>query len=378
MSSARLGIAFGAREVRAVLVRKQAVQWSGAAPLHGIDSIGAAVAALAAQLPASAKGQRAVVVAGSAWVRVKPIDGLPAMKSARLATQLLRENTQAFFLSRGGPLVVADVHFPAADAPWGAAFDRDAVIEMTRALRAARIQVKEIVPASMALSAVFPGKEVTWKDHGHYYMVGAQAESALRDDARSHLDAYAAAVAPRQIPLAWRPEPDRARSRWLAVVRTASLGTALTAAAGFATVGPGLRAKAFSSTASAELARREPARQELVRGEADLRRVTQLLDRVESFKANRGQVSRLLGDLSQSIPESTAILTFHVDTAEGGFTAIAPHIADVLPELGAVTDAVAPRIIGSVTRETMNGLHLERATFRFRRPRATPAKRGAK
>jgi hypothetical protein len=66
----------------------------------------------------------------------------------------------------------------------------------------------------------------------------------------------------------------------------------------------------------------------------------------------------------------TAMLTFHVDSVEGAFTAIAPHVADVLPELANAREIVEPRIVGSVTREVLGGVHVERASFRFRRLRS--------
>jgi hypothetical protein len=180
--------------------------------------------------------------------------------------------------------------------------------------------------------------------------------------------------------LAWRLQSDEARSRARARAGNAVLVTVLLAAAGFAALGPGLRARNFVRVADAELTKNRRAQLELARTESDLRRVTQLLNRVESFRAERGRVTRILGELAQSIPDSTAMLTFHVDSVEGAFTAIAPHVADVLPELATVDGIVAPRIVGSVTREVLGGVHVERAGFHFRRSRlgSTPVRQGTR
>jgi hypothetical protein len=138
----------------------------------------------------------------------------------------------------------------------------------------------------------------------------------------------------------------------------------------FAAIGPGVRARAAASIADAELLRNRRAQLELARSENDLRRMTQMLNRIESFRAERGRVTHVLGVLARAVPESTAMLTFHVDSVEGAFTAIAPHVADVLPELANAREIVEPRIVGSVTREVLGGVHVERASFRFRRLRS--------
>jgi hypothetical protein len=79
-------------------------------------------------------------------------------------------------------------------------------------------------------------------------------------------------------------------------------------------------------------------------------------------------MTSLLADVSETLPESTALAALHVDSAEGRFVAIAPSVVEVLPALGSVTRAIDPRITGSVTRENVGGVWLERATLRFRRP----------
>jgi len=66
---------------------------------------------------------------------------------------------------------------------------------------------------------------------------------------------------------------------------------------------------------------------------------------------------------------TASAITARAAAAVISFTAIAPHIADVLPELASVDGLESPRIVGSVTREVIGGVHVERATFRFRRPR---------
>jgi hypothetical protein len=403
MKRSGLGFAVGAREVRAVLVRAGAIAWHGCAPFADAPSIATALRDVLAQAPRLPFATRVTVVISPAWVQAKPLPGLPSVKPARLANQLLRENQKAFFLWKGSLAAIADVQQLGGAVVWGAAYDREVIDALNRALHAARVTVRVVSPAVVAIVAALPNRTITWSDGDQgfelegdgnrlrraerMFVDAAVPPSALPaplarlgDDAQRFLDAYGAAVAPRKMALAWRLQSDEARSRARAHAGNAVLITVLVAAAAFAALGPGFRARNFARVANAELTKNHRAQLELARTEGDLRRVTQLLNRVESFRAERGRVTRILGELAESIPDSTAMLTFHVDSVEGAFTAIAPHVADVLPELATVDGIVAPRIVGSVTREVFGGVHVERASFHFRRsrPGSTPVRQGTR
>lgn len=391
MKTNGLGLAVSAREVRAVLVRGGVVEWHGCAPFADAPSIAAALRDVLSQVPRLPFATRITAVISPAWVQVKPLSGLPSLKPARLVTQLVRENQQAFFLWKGPPAAIADIQQLEGGVAWGAAFDREVIDAMTHALRAARMTVGGVAPAVVALVAALPNQAIAWSDGEDRFelegdchalrrverLVGAASPrpalpvplARLGDDAQRFLEAYTAAIAPRKLALAWRFQSDEARSRVRARASHVTVAVALSAAAAFAALGPGARARNFTRLADAELTRNRRAQLELAKTESDLRRVTQLLNRVESFRAERGRVTRILGELAQSNPDSTAMLTFHVDSVEGAFTAIAPHVADVLPELANVDGIVAPRIVGSVTREVLGGVHVERASFHFRRLR---------
>ena len=167
--------------------------------------------------------------------------------------------------------------------------------------------------------------------------------------------------------MTWTPPRDPVRVRLIAQARRTAIVVATGTAAAFAAFGPGIHASRVARESEAELQRLRGAQLSLARDEAELRRITDFLNRVESFRAQRGRITRVVGALSQALPESTAMLSFHVDSVEGSFTAVAPHIADVLPELGSIEMISAPRIVGSVTREVIGGVRVERAAFRFRR-----------
>jgi hypothetical protein len=326
-------------------------------------------------------------------VQSKPLHGLPSVKSARLADQLLRENQQAFFLWKAAPCVITDIHVAKDGSMWAAAFDKNVLDETTSFLRSRRLVLARVLPSLVALVAALPNRTVVWSDADDRFQLEGdehgprraerialassvetdlpQALASLAPDGARFLDAFAAVRAPSRAPMSWTPPRDAARARLLARARHTAVAAATCAAVAFAAFGPGIRAARFASASEAELARERGAQLELARDEAELRRITDLLNRVESFRAQRGRITRVVGALSQALPESTAMLSFHVDSAEGSFTAIAPHIADVLPELGSVDLILAPRIVGSVTREVIAGARVERAAFRFRRSQSS-------
>lgn len=343
--TAQAGIVVGGDSIRAVLLERGVEVWRAEASVEGIDSIARAAAELLANAPPRFRRASLGICVTRDWSQTKPLPGVPPVKKARLATQIVRENLRAFFLLRGTPLDIADVLVRSDGMLWGAAFDRDGMTELTRSLRGAQLRVDRIVPLAIA-----------------------------KENTRDSDDATVAARMPRRLPLSWRPAPDASRARTLSFLRVSFAASAIAAAALFALFGPGIRAARFSRAAAAELIRTQVVQRELSRTQRELQGATETLNRIAAFQASRGAMSRILGGLSQSLPESTALLAFHVDSTEGGFTAIAPRIADVLPELVAIEEIAAPKIVGSVTRETISGVHIERATFRFRRTRTSDAK----
>jgi hypothetical protein len=388
-----LGIAVGAREIRAVLVRRDAIQWHGVSPISGAHHIAIALRDLLLTAPKLDRRTRLTVAVSPAWVQVKPLLGRPAVKPARLARQLLRENQRAFFLWKGSAAIIVESE-PSKAAVWGAAFDEDVIGQVTQALRATRTAGRLAVPAVVAIVAALPNRPIVWSDDEHWFEIEGNRDEIRRverissrslsgspdlpaalgrlgEDATRFVDAYAAAVAPRQLVLSCQLRSDASAAPMWVRMRGVAAAIALSASIGFAAFGPAYRAARFTKTAERELDRNRLERLELARNESELRRVTQVLNHVESFRAQRGRVTRVLGELAESIPESTAILTFHVDSLEGAFTAIAPHVADVLPELVKARDIIGPRIVGSVTHEMIGGVAVERASFRFRRSLAS-------
>jgi hypothetical protein len=142
---ARLGVAVGAREIRAVLLRGGVVQWHECVPFADAHAIAATLRDLLARAPRAPLGVRTSVTMSPMWVQVKPLFGLPPLRDTRLATQLVRENQQAFFLWNGSAAAIPEVCHRRSGA-WGAAFDKHAIDEVAVALRASKVGVRVVAP----------------------------------------------------------------------------------------------------------------------------------------------------------------------------------------------------------------------------------------
>jgi hypothetical protein len=390
--SKHICIAVGAAGVHALWVQSGALRWYAQAPLPDRDHLEAALCTMLSAAPRGRSRARATVVLSPRWVQTRQLQGLPAVASARTAAQLVRENEQSFFLWHGRPAMIV-AQFARDRAAWAAAFDADCLDAVVRAARAARLRVVQIAPAVAAIAAAFPNERIVWPDGEDAFAIqgtldgladlrrvtaGATTECAPLPDllrpigacAYGYIPALAAAQAPHRLPLGWRPCADPARLRRRRSIANAAACIALAAATAAAAAAPSFRASLSARASERQLQGLAATRRDLASAQAELRRVSDGLDHAARFAAERGGITRLLATLSGAAPESTAILDIRVDSVEGSFTAIAPHVADLLPVLTTAEGIDAPQIIGPVSRQIIAGARLERASFRFRRPRA--------
>ena len=388
----RIGLSIGARHARAVWIESEAVRWYRTVSLDGAARIDDALRELFSEVPRNVARGRVNVVLSPAWVQAKPLHGLPRVEPRRVANQLLSQNQQAFFLWKGQPSVLADICTNSDGTAWGAAFDPAMLESLVHAIRARLMTLGQVAPAVVALAALAPNGDFCWRDGVELFELQAKGRELCRvrraddtagmetfalpeslrtigKDAGQYLAAYAAAVAPRRLPLGWRPRVDASRVRRWKWAARAAVCIAVVASVGFALIAPGFRVARYAAVWNAELAQSRAAHSELAQVESDLRRVSETLERIAEYSAGRGGITSALALLSRSLPDSTAMLTIHLDSANGSFTAISSHVTDVLPALDDAEGIVAPRIMGAVTRDVVAGATVERAAFRFRRPR---------
>lgn len=387
---ARLGISISADAVRAVLVRRRGVAWHAEMQVEHAD-VETALASLLERAPASRFQRPGVTIAvGLAYCQLKPIDGLPAAASLTILNRVIQENSPAFFLCTGRRPIVTRVDRRADGTVWAAAFDPDVIDGALVALQRRGALAVAAVPSVVAVASLLPpgthcivdgalAAEIT--STTATLVVGVRRIAVPVTETRIPLPApvdalgarfaaaFGAAQSPAGMSFRWTPAPSEPRSRAVARARVAAAALLLTATLAGALVAPGTRATHAARTASRSLRGMREARVEATRLEGELRRVSSDIERLDQFASSRGEMTLLLGSIAQALPESTALLNLRVDSLEGSFIALSPRVTDILPLLARVRGIAAPRIVGSVTRETQGGVRLERATFRFSLPR---------
>jgi hypothetical protein len=264
-------------------------------------------------------------------VQVRRLEGLPALNDSLLA-RIVSENASALFLKREPGVIVTKPHRD-GDALWGAALDRDVVEGVAAVARELRFELRAVA---------------AWSD-----LVDRTCDPVL-----------VAARVDHRTPLAWScgdgVSRDHARRRPTAMIAS------LVVAAGAAWGAPVLHDILDERRMVRELSLERNAEVEGRRSLAELAQVTRSLDDRMAFEGKRGRMTALIAELTHALPESTAIVSLRVDSANVNLVALGPRVTEVLPHL---TDARAAWIVGRISHESIDGARFERAALRF--PRAT-------
>ena len=324
---------------------------------------------------------RVVAVIGPAAAQVKQLSGLPAVHDAELLTNVVREGIAHFFLVDAVLPVTTSVYRDGSGTTWCAAFDRTTIDALTRACDVASARLVAVAPVVAMLPGVLGDGIHVWSDGDVHVELGVRhgalagmtrrhtggASIAMRGSWTETIDVDVARRLSPRTPLVWRPGQAERRNRLrrrrlLGIVAVASL-------AGLsAFIAPTAHLLASGAAAKADVEEMAVVRNGVAQTTAALIGVTQDLDRIESFTAERRPMSFLLRDLTIALPESTAIVSIRIDSAGASGSAVAPHAADIVLALTGVDGVVLPRLVGAVTRETVGGVRLERAAIRFRLP----------
>jgi hypothetical protein len=391
----RLGISVSADTVRAVLVSAGRVVWHSEATIDERTGTSAALDRLLSRVPRTRWRRTSVRVAiGLAHSHVKRIEGLPPARQTKLLDRIVSENAEALFLRVGTRTLTTRVERLADGSVLAAALDAAIVDDALAACRRRRLSPSVFLPHTAAVSHAIPAGAWRISDSGRSVElttvegpilqdcrrgVGAASDAlvppvpppltSIGAGALASMAAYGAALWPPRAPFAWTPGPSPTRVRSFERARVLAASIAFLAATSAALFARGARASRTARAATTVLATFRTAEIEAARIDAELRQVTTELNRLREFDGTRGRVTLLLGTLSEALPDSTAVVSLHVDSLEGSFVALTPHAAAVLPPLFELAGVIAPRIVGSVTRETQNGASVERASIRFRRVR---------
>ncbi len=347
----RIGLSIDHDALRIVAVRGSNVTWTSESVVGDPQRLTAEIGTLIAAVPRAKWHRRELTGAIGSAAQVKRIAGVPANAGDRALTDAVRLNSQRFFLRNGSPLLTSNVVRREGEL-WCASVEEPVVAALAEACRAAGILFRGCIPSStISATAAAPGAD------------------ALLSSA-----AYCAAVHGERSPFLIDPGAPLRATRRRRAIRASLAFSILVASAGIA-VAPALRAILRERAATSrlrELGTRSTAPLAAMR---DLASAAEVVRRVNAFASSRRSAVALLGSLSQVLPESTAIVSFHIDSVGGTLVALTPVGGTILPDISRATGIVSAEITGAVTRETMGGAAVQRqvTAFRFVRSRAAKA-----
>jgi hypothetical protein len=388
----RLGLAIRNDTVGAVALHGESIAWAASAPFEGTAGLESVIADLLGRAgPQRWRRTRVTVAIGPSRCQTRQISGLPPLRDARVASSLVRENVGRFFL-RNGVALTAGLAVSARDGAWWcAAFEEPVVDALRTVCHRGGVRLEGMVPTITVLPAAIQGAAITWRDgpvtigaryadtrltEARRLVAGAAYEavevcgalSALGPEAAAYADAYAAAVTssfqglPALLPDAVARSGDVPRWRFAAALVSAS--AAVTMAVG----APGLAA-----TYSAVRSERESKRLEIeARGTLeDAGELVQFRAALTEYAgltvSARSSASRLLAEFATALPDSSAIVSFRIDSTGGQVALLAPLAATVLSRLERARIVGNQQIVGPITREKVDGQERERVTLRFDR-----------
>lgn len=398
----RIGCFVARDEVLAVLVRGSEIVWHARTDRERDESFGGAALRMLADAPKRSRRCIAgVALTGSAG-QYKEIVGIPAGAKDKLLARLIQENSAAFFLHAARELRVCAASRRSDGACWAAALDADIARDMVASIVPAFARQAAVMPASWAVAQMLPPGEHACTINGEPLRITTVDRGAITDlrrlaslapdercglpDALRTLEAEAwdfapalgAALSAHTSLFLWREETLERRRKWSGRLLTAAAALCLILSGAASLAAPGVHAMQVAARANRDVAKDQRGQLEAARTRGELQRVTMELDRVNRFAAERGHVTMLLGALSEALPDSTAILSLRVDSLEGSMSLLTARAPDVLPQLAGIESVIAPRIVGSVSREMAGAASVERIAIRFRLPKRAASAPSAK
>ena len=391
-----LGLAVTARRVSAALVEGKALRWAGSAEYASLEDLAEVIARLAGEAGRPVKRVR--VGLARDVVQVRSLHPAPPLK-ARDVSRYVRLEHARLFRKNGVPLVVDGALVVVArgdHAVWAAAVGEPLLVAILDGCHQAGLRVEAMAPGSDTLPAAFDLENDTTEvaiangssterlalgDNGTVWRSRWSREvepvTCAWTPALGQLNGGASAIAPAyaagvRLPvLALFPEGHRAAMRRRSRRRmgaVAAVGLLLWLLAGavyverlsFAYSRATTLLHAFRGAADTALAERR---------ELDDARAT--LANVGRARAERSQTLRLLGALTQTLPDSVTLIALQVFAAsEVRLTGYAPQAAAVLARVGRVVGLRDAGFEGAVTREVVAGVgERDRFTIAAKVPR---------
>lgn len=394
MSAIRIGIAVHQRDVRCVAVRGTRVVWTHI-ELLGEQPLTPALERIYRLMPRrNLLAPRPRIVFGPRFAQQRRLNGLPTTVDHRLVRAVVDENVERFFLRSAARLVVTTAAPCPDNTLMAAALDFGVVSATVSAGRAVGI-VPECIAAGvgvLACALVIP-KDCEWFEWGEPdervrvrlrggivvsgQLVPRGAPSGellpappLRGELDGHgegfAEAYGAAVANLRAIPALRRQDLRPATRTRARLLRAVSCTVLVVSIGAWFTAPALVAARNAAHAEKRLMAHGLEQRRIAHISGEARRSAAVVEQVEAFRRQRRSMVSLLSQVSDALPESTAVSSLRVDSLGGTLTLLAPRVMNAVQALAAVPAWDGLQVAGPLLREVTGPKELERITLRFR------------
>lgn len=389
-----IGIGVSRNELRVVALRREEVLWVTTVTRGRTASLSSVIEALLATRPPEVNGRVHVVAAiGTHESQLRPLEGLPPVRNAAELHAIISQNADRFFVREGGNLRISTPCVMASGDTWASAVEEGVLDEIAAGCRAANVPFVGALPVAAVLHHVARAenetaeRQATWVGDGTRTLVtyvGWTPRRVLRERAAdadtdglamkaampdtilsSHADAFAATRVRARDAFVIGEFAESIMIQRRSRVRTLILGGAIAASIVVAMVAPGVLSMRRTGQARSHLAVLRKKVGEADKVQRDLAEATTELNLVSKFQASRRSTTLLLGELAMALPESTAITALRIDSVGGSLSILTPHAAAAVESMSAVPGLHRVQVTGSMTRETTNGVDLERAAIRF-------------
>lgn len=400
-NAARIGVAVSRCEIRLVGVNHAGLLvWHRSySRVREGSSLAELVGKALDERPSTLRGRvRLACVVGPAEAQLRPLHGLPQLRSSAEQFAVVAASVDRFFVNEdaGARMRVSAPVRGRTGELWAAAVHDDVVMQLAEACRAHRVPLMGVAPVAAALGHLVASRSTNPTDHvAHVERVEDGTRLHVHyDDARFpvriwrerataglptlegdvHLpervepclaDAFAATLMRARDPFVIGEHSDAVHRARIVRRRTQSWIALAVAGIVAAALIPGSLAARHADDARAKLVSLATGQRQLRRVEADLAASTATLDAVASFEASRRSATLLIAELAMALPDSTAVTTIHADSLSGTLTVLAPHAAGALEAVSALPHVARAQMTGAVMREVSAGTQLERASLRF-------------
>jgi hypothetical protein len=385
----RAGLAIDTHSVRAVAVRGRRIVWHDEVALPTIDALPAAIDDCLSRMPRGRIGiGRLSVAVSPAFAQLKRMSGLPACKSRRDASELVRRNVASLFVHTTGRSMLCGVHRARDGAIWAAVVD-DRIVDHI-AVASARVRFTRVLPSIVALSPGRGETEMTYlfdtvtadirrvnhevtelrvRSHApeHAPRLALSPElNVIGNDGWRYACAYGATQTARQPFVLKRLRPTSTQAGTVSAWRLAIAGGAAGIGLLWFMLAPGLAGELAARGYRDELAANAAARRDALIVERALEQHATALESLMRYGEQRRIHVRLLGHLASVLPTGAALAALHVDSLEGNLVVLAERAASVVSALDRPGPILTPKVIGPITQEVQGGTTVERATISFR------------